>query len=98
MATTSNNIPQGYKATALGIIPQEWEVKKLGEVGKLLQKNGGVAACGSDFHRVAKIFVVDVCEKEIGEVGSAKPERNKLVVRKFTEKITDAVFGEMWEE
>ena len=31
-----NNIPQGYKATALGIIPQEWEVKKLGEVGKLL--------------------------------------------------------------
>ena len=29
-------IPQGYKATALGIIPQEWEVKKLGEVGKLL--------------------------------------------------------------
>ena len=33
---TPNNIPQGYKATALGIIPQEWEVKKLGEVGKLL--------------------------------------------------------------
>lgn len=28
-------IPQGYKATPLGIIPQEWEVKKLGEVGKL---------------------------------------------------------------
>lgn len=24
-----NNIPQGYKATALGIIPQEWEVKSL---------------------------------------------------------------------
>lgn len=36
MATISNNIPHGYKATALGIIPQEWEVKKLGEVGKLL--------------------------------------------------------------
>ena len=29
-------IPQGYKATPLGIIPQEWEVKPLGEVGKLL--------------------------------------------------------------
>jgi len=24
-----NNIPQGYKATALGIIPQEWEIKSL---------------------------------------------------------------------
>lgn len=29
-------IPQGYKATPLGIIPQEWEVKPLGEVGKVL--------------------------------------------------------------
>ena len=27
-----NNIPQGYKATALGIIPQEWEVKFLGDL------------------------------------------------------------------
>lgn len=27
-----NNIPQGYKATALGIIPQEWEVKFLGNL------------------------------------------------------------------
>ncbi len=33
MATTpNNNIPQGYKATALGIIPQEWEVKFLGDL------------------------------------------------------------------
>lgn len=32
MATTSNNIPQGYKATALGIIPQEWEVMRLGDI------------------------------------------------------------------
>ena len=26
MATTPNNIPQGYKATPLGIIPEEWEI------------------------------------------------------------------------
>ena len=32
MATTPNNIPQGYKATALGIIPQEWEVKKVKDI------------------------------------------------------------------
>lgn len=29
---TLNNIPQGYKATALGIIPQEWEVMRLGDI------------------------------------------------------------------
>ena len=28
----SNNIPQGYKDSPLGVIPQEWEVKRLGEV------------------------------------------------------------------
>ena len=27
-----NNIPQAYKATALGIIPQEWEVMRLGDI------------------------------------------------------------------
>lgn len=30
-----NNIPQGYKATALGIIPQEWEVKALGQIASI---------------------------------------------------------------
>ena len=28
----ANNIPQGYKDSPLGIIPKEWEVKRLGEV------------------------------------------------------------------
>lgn len=32
MTTNNKNIPQGYKYSSLGIIPQEWEVKRLGEV------------------------------------------------------------------
>ena len=32
---TPNNIPQGYKATALGIIPQEWEVRPLNYLGAI---------------------------------------------------------------
>lgn len=32
MMITPNNIPQGYKATPLGIIPQEWEVRRLGDL------------------------------------------------------------------
>ena len=34
-----NNIPQGYKATPLGIIPQEWEVKRFKDVGNFLRNN-----------------------------------------------------------
>ena len=29
---TDTNIKQGYKQTSLGILPQEWEVVRLGEV------------------------------------------------------------------
>lgn len=32
--TTKNNIPAGYKDSAVGIIPQEWEVKRLGNIAK----------------------------------------------------------------
>ena len=32
--TTKNNIPTGYKDSAVGIIPQEWEVKRLGTIAK----------------------------------------------------------------
>ena len=32
----SQNIPQGYKATALGIIPQEWEVKRIKDFGSVI--------------------------------------------------------------
>ena len=34
--TTKNNIPSGYKDSAVGIIPQEWEVKRLGLVCNFL--------------------------------------------------------------
>ena len=33
--THDTNIPHGYKATALGIIPQEWEVRPLNYLGAI---------------------------------------------------------------
>ena len=44
MTTTINNIPQGYKATALGIIPQEWEVKRLGEICTYFKSGEGITS------------------------------------------------------
>lgn len=39
---TSNNqhIPSGYKPSPLGIIPEDWEVKRLGELGNFSKGNG----------------------------------------------------------
>ncbi len=33
--TKENKTPQGYKETGIGIIPEDWEVKKLGEVAQI---------------------------------------------------------------
>ncbi|MBE6343748.1 MAG: restriction endonuclease subunit S [Lentimicrobiaceae bacterium] len=37
--TTKNNIPAGYKYSAVGIIPQEWEVRTFQELGSMLGTN-----------------------------------------------------------
>ena len=55
MTTTKNNIPAGYKDSAVGIIPQEWDVKTLCEcfsisAGRDLQKSF-YSAIPSETHR-----------------------------------------------
>ena len=34
--TTKNNIPAGYKDSAVGIIPQEWDVKRVKDLGSVI--------------------------------------------------------------
>ena len=50
----NNQIPQGYKDSALGIIPQEWEVKRLGEIatkiGSGVTPRGGEAVYKTKGH------------------------------------------------
>ena len=41
-----NNIPQGYKATSLGIIPQDWEVKRLEDIAQCF--SGGTPKAGNN--------------------------------------------------
>ncbi|MCR4827037.1 MAG: restriction endonuclease subunit S [Bacteroidales bacterium] len=36
MSNEKQHIPLGYKASPLGIIPEDWEVKRLGEIGEVL--------------------------------------------------------------
>jgi type I restriction enzyme S subunit len=40
MTTTTQKIPSGYKQTEIGIIPADWDVKKLGTYGKFKGGNG----------------------------------------------------------
>jgi type I restriction enzyme S subunit len=40
MTTTTKNIPVGYKQTEIGVIPEDWDVKRLGDI---VQFNNGKA-------------------------------------------------------
>lgn len=40
MTTDNQHIPSGYKPSPLGIIPEDWEVKRLGEIGNFSKGNG----------------------------------------------------------
>ncbi|MGL4411694.1 MAG: restriction endonuclease subunit S [Bacteroidales bacterium] len=54
MTTQNNNIPEGYKNSALGVIPEEWEVKRLGEIcskiGSGITPKGGESVYKSHGH------------------------------------------------
>lgn len=39
MKQSTAKIPEGYKNTLLGIIPNEWEVKKIKEIGQVVTGN-----------------------------------------------------------
>ncbi|MBR5984710.1 MAG: restriction endonuclease subunit S [Bacteroidales bacterium] len=39
MTNNNQHIPSGYKPSPLGIIPEDWEVKKIGEFGKVITGN-----------------------------------------------------------
>ena len=47
----NNNIPQGYKQTELGIIPEDWDVKILGNIGTF-SKGSGVSRTESNTGKI----------------------------------------------
>ena len=65
MIKNENNIPVGYKDSAVGIIPQEWEVKNIEEicdiyVGRDVQKNH-FKRNGKRFSRLFSQYGADKC-------------------------------------
>ena len=50
-----NNIPKGYKQTKVGVIPEDWEVVRLGEIGKTY--NGLTGKNADDFQNGNAKFI-----------------------------------------
>lgn len=64
MTHTTTHIPQGYQQTPVGIIPEDWDVKRIGEVGQII--TGSTPSTSVDeYYSGNELFVspVDINEK-----------------------------------
>ena len=69
--THDTDIPQGYKATALGVIPQKWEVKFLGDL--LSRCTNGLTydvsiTCGIPVTRIETISTGEINYAKVGYI------------------------------
>ncbi len=81
MKTNTTNIPAGYKNSPLGIIPIDWEVKRLGEIGVL---SSGMTPLRS----VSKFY-------DNGEVNWVKTtDLNNSILYKTEEKVSEIAIKE----
>lgn len=67
--TTKNNIPAGYKDSAVGIIPQEWEVKYLGDLLARLANGLTYDVSVISGHPVSRIETISSGEINYSKVG-----------------------------
>lgn len=84
MKNKNAEVPEGYKRTELGVIPDEWEVKSLGECAKLQGgfafKSKDAAECGVRWLKIANVGI-----------GSIKWEVESYLSLDFIENYSDYI-------
>lgn len=77
-------IPQGYKNSPLGIIPNEWEVKRLGEISQMF--SGGTPKSTEQMYFNGEIPFI-----KSGEISNAKTEQylSELGLRNSSAKLIE---------
>ena len=85
MGVPMNNVPPGYKQTAVGLIPKDWAVKRLGECAKFRTGPFGSALHKSDYTDdgipvINPMHVVD---------GNIEPTRTMTITEKAAKNLSD---------
>lgn len=84
---SAGNIPPGYKQTEVGVIPEDWEVYTLGEIGKFkngLNKDSQAFGHGSPFVNLMDVFGVNsiVSKEQLGFVECTSYEQSVYDLRR----------------
>jgi len=85
--TAEQRVPKGYKQTEVGVIPEDWKVYILGEIGKFkngLNKNSEAFGHGSPFVNLTDVFGVNsiVSSDHLGLVASTGFEQSTYELRR----------------
>ena len=87
---TTSNIPQGYKNSPLGIIPQEWEVKKLGDITVINPSKEEVSSqfvtflAMSDVSEHGGVIKENIVHKSSIKPGLTSFKRGDIIIAKIT--------------
>ena len=90
MTLKSNNIPVGYKDSPLGIIPMEWEVKRLGELSEINPNKGEITSkfvtflAMSDISEQGRVINENIVSTDSIKSGFTPFKRNDIIVAKIT--------------
>lgn len=93
MSNDNQHIPSGYKPSPLGIIPEEWEVKRLGEIFTF--KNGVNAGKDSYGEGVRFVNTMDVLNNEYitGKILRGRVAINEKTKNEFLVSFGDVLFN-----
>ena len=78
MNNKNQHIPQGYKNSPLGIIPEDWEVKRIGDFGKVITGNTPPTEDDTNYGNTYKFVspadisdgkYIEITEKHLSEKG-----------------------------
>lgn len=88
----SQVVPDGYKQTEVGIIPNDWKISKLGNIGKF--KNGINKDAGSFGHGLPFINLMDVFGKShiSGDEKFGLIDSNEVERKEYNIKVSDVLF------
>ncbi len=87
---TIKNIPVGYKDSPLGIIPQEWEVKRLWELSEINPSKGEITSkfvtflAMSDISEQGRVMNENIVSTDSIKSGFTPFKRNDIIVAKIT--------------
>lgn len=89
---TNTNIKQGYKQTSLGILPQEWEVVRLGDICEFVKTYQNARSDLNENDEISYIHYGEIHTKYKHFIDFAKAKLPKINAKKLVKEFQEIAF------